>query len=492
MPSLLRQRSLLAFAAIVAGLIALALWPASTTAQPVHAIPVSSQKLESHRIAGELILRHAGTGDPSLYFEVIVDESGAVSDVRPVPDEGRLPPDLRVGPWLPALRELAATWRFRPFTRDGRPVPARAPASVAVLPPERLPTVHVPFPAVPAEQVEIELSRSGCFGTCPSYAVTVRGDGNVRFVGYGYTLVDGARSYAIPREEAAQLIDRFRAGDYWSLEDAYEASVTDNPTYVLTVRAGGRTKSIRDYAGTRVGMPQIVRTLEDAVDAAADTARWVVGNERTLASLEAEGFDFRSRAAAAMVVGSLPGAPESLPLGLIDRGAPLRLAMTCEGCPAGTFQSAAVTGAVAARRLAVFDRLDRDGAVARLPQREKDELLMIAARAHSATLVERLLAHGANSRARSTEGGSALIEALNTSYVEPPPTLEEQEAVVRILLRRGVDLRARDGIRWTALQHAYDEDPRIVRLLIEAGADVNERALDSEPLLYITEDEELR
>lgn len=490
MESSLRPR-VLALAAILAGLIVSILWTAAGSAQPTVPIRVDARELEAHRLSGELRMRHPEARNLQLFFEVIIDESGAVAEVRPADEDRRLPPEYRIQPWLPAVRDLVETWRFRPFTRDGRAVPARAEVSVAVLPPERRPTVHVPFPGVPMDEIEIGLTRTGCFGTCPSYSVTIHGDGRVRFIGEADTVVNGAHDYRISTDDVARLVEQFRAGDFWSLEDVYEASVTDNPTYVLTVRAGNRTKRVSDYVGLEVGMPDIVRRLEDAVDATADTARWVRGNERTLESLEANGFDFRSRSAAEAVIASLGDAPESLPLGLIDRGAPLGLTPRCEGCRQRTYEGAALARAVQTRRVAIFDRLDRNGAVARLSQSEKDELLMAAASVRSVALVERLLARGASSRARSAERGSALIQALDNSYFEPPPTLEEQEAVVRILLASGSDLRARDRIQWTALQHAYHAQPRIVSMLIQAGADVDAHHPDTEPLLYITDDEEI-
>jgi hypothetical protein len=55
-----------------------------------------------------------------------------------------------------------------------------------------------------------------------------------------------------------------------------------------------------------------------------------------------------------------------------------------------------------------------------------------------------------------------------------------------------VPLEAKDGIGWTALQHAYDDDPRLARMLIAAGAKVDAaKTGDDQPLLYLTDEEEI-
>jgi hypothetical protein len=42
---------------------------------------------------------------------------------------------------------------------------------------------------------------------------------------------------------------------------------------------GGRTKTVTDYVGEQVGMPVVITDLENAVDEAAGTERWIKGDE---------------------------------------------------------------------------------------------------------------------------------------------------------------------------------------------------------------------
>ena len=59
------------------------------------------------------------------------------------------------------------------------------------------------------------------------------------------------------------------------MDSSYVASVTDNPTYVLSISIDGHEKQVKDYVGSWVGMPAVITELEDDVDAFARTDRWI-------------------------------------------------------------------------------------------------------------------------------------------------------------------------------------------------------------------------
>ena len=67
-------------------------------------------------------------------------------------------------------------------------------------------------------------------------------------------------------------------------------------------------------------------------------------------------------------------------------------------------------------------------------------------------------------------GNTLLLSALERSDVSP--------ALIQILLEAGVDLGARNTAGWTALMSAAanQEDPMVVRMLIDAGADAEARS----------------
>jgi Domain of unknown function (DUF6438) len=132
------------------------------------------------------------------------------------------------------------------------------------------------LPAGPTD-TSISLSRIACFGSCPIYNVTIRGDGRVHYHGTDFVAVKGDREYSIDPHDVAKLVADFEAAHFFDLHDRYTSNVTDMPSYTLTLTIGARTKSVIDYDGTAVGMPKVVRDLEDEVDAVAHTAPLIGG-----------------------------------------------------------------------------------------------------------------------------------------------------------------------------------------------------------------------
>lgn len=124
----------------------------------------------------------------------------------------------------------------------------------------------------------VELSRSGCYGTCPSYKVKVAENGDVSWSGGGFVEAIGERHSTIASEAAHALLERFRSPAFWDLCGGYDASVTDNPTMGIEVQIGGRSKKVWNYANSA---PEFEDTLEDAVDAAANTHPWRHGDAQT-------------------------------------------------------------------------------------------------------------------------------------------------------------------------------------------------------------------
>jgi uncharacterized protein len=91
--------------------------------------------------------------------------------------------------------------------------------------------------------------------------------------------------------------------------------------------------------------------------------------------------------------------------------------------------------------------------------------LMFSLIAGSTGTASMLIEKGADVNPRDTDGRTALIEAL-TSENEIPPEIVES------LIRRGADVNIRLAGGLTPLMIAVSGDSRLVRLLVEAGADV--------------------
>lgn len=110
----------------------------------------------------------------------------------------------------------------------------------------------------------------------------------ISFVGSSSVVASGKHTAKIDSSVVYKLAKRFIAADFYSMDSQYVASVTDNPTYVLSILIDGHEKKIEDYVGSWKGMPVIIKKLEDAVDETADTQRWIAGSGGLVPALEAE------------------------------------------------------------------------------------------------------------------------------------------------------------------------------------------------------------
>jgi hypothetical protein len=187
-------------------------------------------------------------------------------------------------------------WKFTPFEWDGVPITAKVQESIQIVPPERMPKNHVAAPTLrPNSTVVITLVRSGCFGTCPAYTLSVTTDGVV-FEGNRFVVAPGKHKAEIPAHEVRKLAEEFVTADFYSMgqDHEYESIMNDIPTYSLSLAIDGHEKTVVDHGGEWIGMPEVVRELEDKVDAVARSQRWIEGTDGLVQELQTEKFDFHS------------------------------------------------------------------------------------------------------------------------------------------------------------------------------------------------------
>jgi len=427
---------------------------------------------------------------------VVVDVAGNVISIEPYSGPKEF--------YAPALSE-AKTWKYKPFLRNNQPVKVTFTEYIPILPEELLPTVHIPFPQIRDwNSLRITLTRTGCFGPCPTYKVEIHGDGSVIYTGTEYVAVEGQHQDHISREALLKLVAAFRAADYFSLRDEYMMSVTDNPTYTTSISFDVKTKSVTDYVGEEVGMPESVKAAEEAVDRIAGTEKWISGTDDTVASLEQEHFDFKSEQAAS----TLARVAGSGSIGCVRRFLVGRVQVNGKDDTGRTpLENAAPRGDAALIRLLLMNGAGKNDL------RQKTQALFLAALRGDPSVVRLLIQSGGYPNgpvliAAATSGmPQAVAEILR--YHPPVNGLDEyghtaifsaaewrgddvgradRAAVIRLLTRAGANLNFQDQGGNTALHEATDEDA--ARALIENGANLNiQNKYGETPLMTTVSDE---
>ena len=231
--------------------------------------------------------------------------------------------DTQILKFWPQLEEEVRQWKFTPFEKNGKALTAEVEEYLDLVPPERLPQKHLAAPILhPDSEVAISLTRSGCFGSCPSYTVTVSTEG-ITFEGRGFVVASGRHSDTVSADEVRKLAARFVAADFYSMDAMYRASVTDCPTYVLSIEIDGHAKEVEDYMGAWEGMPEVIAELEDEVDTVARTSRWIEGGDGLVQVLEAEKYNFKTFGGQIMAKESAARGMANTVRDLLEAGVPL-------------------------------------------------------------------------------------------------------------------------------------------------------------------------
>jgi ankyrin repeat protein len=435
----------------------------------------------------------------------------------------------------PQLQGEVRQWKFTPFEMNGKAVTAEVEEYIDLVPPERLPKNHVAAPALrPNSRVTITLQRTGCFGSCPSYTVTVSTDGIV-FDGRGFVVASGRHTDRVDVDEVRNLARSFVAADFYSMASSYRSAVTDNPTYVLSITIDGHMKKVEDYVGSWEGMPAVITELEDEVDTFGRTQRWIDGSEGLVQALQAEKFNFHTFEAQVMLKEAASRGGTTTVREFLKAGVPLEplpAPKPIEPHIAVPFEEVGWLNAASSHPEAL--RILVDAAASKFDQNDKDLALVGAARSGEVEAARALIAYGANPNAdlsklivtRSSAGmtmqakgvGSVLIYAAESGnpkmvreILSYHPKLEAKDRqgrtavfaagedryrdddgarveCVRLLAQAGANVNARDNEGNTPLHETFLTD--VEEELLKLGADVNARNRDGETPIFTTVDDD--
>src|SRR6476661_539764 len=96
----------------------------------------------------------------------------------------------------------------------------------------------------------ITLERTGCYGMCPIYKVSISADGAVVFEGNRFVKKVGTARSVISEEQIRELLAGFEKINYFELSDQYAKPedgckqwLTDNPSAITSIISNGKSKS---------------------------------------------------------------------------------------------------------------------------------------------------------------------------------------------------------------------------------------------------------
>lgn len=141
----------------------------------------------------------------------------------------------------------------------------------------------MPDQSIPGASVTLQ--RTSCFGSCPSYTVTVTQEGQVSFQGHTHVRTANASGHAAPARVAnifsavKQARLRSMRDSYVARDDGCEVVMSDQPGVKITVVDATGSKTVDFYNGCTGAVANAVRSrieqLAKSIDEQLDTARWI-------------------------------------------------------------------------------------------------------------------------------------------------------------------------------------------------------------------------
>jgi len=385
-----------------------------------------------------------------------------------------------------AASEAAGQYRYRPFEVNGAPADVLVEAIVSFSLPGEAPAVPVPFPEVTnIDSVVMEYNDG-------RVSLRVSGDGNVEYNGTSGVVVEGKHRRKIQAEEVKQLLEAFRRADFFSLRDDYSVGATDVGSTTTSIQIGSRRKAITD---DWVQVPAVLKGVQEAVLKYSHSEQWVKGNSDTVSSLLAETSNPTARKQVLSDV--LPRAA------LYGDTAVVRtiLANPVDLEHHGPYDATAVMLAADRGLPGMVAALLKAGANPHTVDQYGRGALIFGAGSGNAEVVQLLLAARLNADEKDKYGDTALMAAAASGNPES----------VRLLLAHGARVNARNRRRQTALLSgatgdsgfSIDESGRghaevpeevihrdaLVKILLDAGANINARGWDGETALFSLEDD---
>jgi hypothetical protein len=292
--------------------------------------------------------------------------------------------------------------------------------------------------AAPSEDVTITLERTTCYGTCPAYKVSIRGDGSVVYEGKKFVRVEGTRQTIVDKAAVAQLVQAFTDAGYFELKDHYrsiqnpdgtETMVTDLPTAYTSLSLNGRHKAVEDY----VGAPKKLVDLERNIDDVAGSKRWVAIDAAAVHDEARHGWDVRGLEAQRLLQRAAEAGDVDTVRAFIEEGGDVNA------------RAGITTPLQQARGAEVVKLLVSAGADVNATSKEYcGPPLNFAAELGDTDSIRALLDAGAKVNGRSPDGETPLMKAARSGNPE----------AVQALLHAGARVNARDNHGEDALKFA--------------------------------------
>jgi len=112
------------------------------------------------------------------------------------------------------------------------------------------------------EDFKLYIERTPCYGSCPTFKLTVDAKGNVDYEGIRFVDNIGKYTKSLSKKKVQELVYTIETGDFWSFKDKYDGQVTDLPAVITECTHDGKTKKVYNRYEAPKGLRDLQQRLE--------------------------------------------------------------------------------------------------------------------------------------------------------------------------------------------------------------------------------------
>lgn len=123
-----------------------------------------------------------------------------------------------------------------------------------------------------SDSLFMTFERTPCFGKCPAFRVMLYRSGYATYEGTQFSEHMGMHSGFMTVDEMDEILEEAERIDFFSLEETYDAQVTDLPSMIIEIKTTAKSHKTRARVGTPAALKEFGKYLDNKVNAVVWTA----------------------------------------------------------------------------------------------------------------------------------------------------------------------------------------------------------------------------
>lgn len=129
---------------------------------------------------------------------------------------------------------------------------------------------EVKAPKTDGDSVYFMIERTACYGTCPTYRLTIYDDGLAVYEGIRFVDREGRYEGRVSQATMEALVNLAEKKGFYDMDEVYDKPVTDLPSVIIRIHADQRDKRVVG----RVGAPEAFKDLALEVESMLADVEW--------------------------------------------------------------------------------------------------------------------------------------------------------------------------------------------------------------------------